>query len=102
MTNADVQYAQANKSSLPMLEFLAKRQKQYQQQHLAALGAWQRWQRAQQIGSVSKPAGSAADFPNHPPAPETTVSPAEQDEWFLPFPAAAVADSTAQRLAGGG
>ena len=98
MTNADVQYAQANKSSLPMLEFLAKRQKQYQQQHLAALGAWQRWQRAQQSGSVSKPAGSAAVFPNHPPA--TPVSPSEQNEWLLPFPAAAVADSTAQRLAG--
>ena len=92
----------ADKSSLPVLEFLAKRQKRYQQQHLAALNAWRMWRRAQQqIGPVAKPAGSVAVVSDCPSANASPAgsNPAEQNEWLLPFPAAVAVDNTQQQLA---
>ena len=89
VTHADLRFAQADRTSLPMLEFLAKRQRQAQQQHLSALTAWRMWRRAQdQMGQVARTANLDPVLPGEPLVitPPIDQSEAVQESWILPFP----------------
>ena len=76
VTFADSKYALADRACLPMLEFLARRQKQAQQQHLSALNAWRNWSRVrQQASQPDQPTvGNSSSGVNAAP-------------WILRFPA---------------
>ena len=103
VTHADLRFAQADRTSLPMLEFLAKRQRQSQQQHLSALGAWRMWRRAQgQIGQGERTANSAAVHSDEPLviAPPVDLNGPVQESWILPFPGAVAPRTGGQSATG--
>lgn len=80
VTYADSRYAQAANASEKVLEFLAKRQRQAQQQHLAALNSWRMWSRLQGVGVPSGPSNPQPGPGKQEPGTDDLT------EWVLPFP----------------